>query len=103
MAYSKEDLLKKLEGSEVVGGNVIHGTLADRVFVGKINEEGVFYITPEGEERLAAAEAASKKPAKKSTVAEVVEEALADDTPDSVEDLQAAEEVITAAISKKRK
>jgi hypothetical protein len=63
MAYSKEDLLK-LDGAEVVGGNIIHGTLADRVFVGKINDEGVFYITPEGEERLKAAEEAAKPKAK---------------------------------------
>lgn len=63
MAYTKEDLLK-LEGAEVVGGNVVHGLLADRVFVGKISEEGVFSITPEGEERLAALEEASKPKAK---------------------------------------
>ena len=64
MAYSKEDLLK-LEGAEVVGGNIIHGILAERVFVGKINDEGVFYITPEGEARLAAAEEAMKAKAPK--------------------------------------
>ena len=63
MAYSKEDLLA-LEGAEEVGGNVIHGLLADRVFIGKINDEGVFYITPEGEERLKAAEEAAKPKAK---------------------------------------
>lgn len=63
MAYSKEDLLK-LDGAEVVGGNIIHGVLGDRVFVGKINDEGVFYITKEGEERLAALEEASKPKAK---------------------------------------
>jgi hypothetical protein len=55
MAYTKEDLLK-LDGAEVVGGNIIHGTLGNRVFVGKISEEGVFFITPEGEERLRALE-----------------------------------------------
>lgn len=102
MAINKDDLVTKLN-AEVVGGNYIAGPIGNRVFVGKINEEGVFYVTTEGEEMLAAVEAASKKPAKKSTVAEVVEEALTDDTPDSVEDLQAAEEAITAAISKKRK
>lgn len=63
MAYSKEDLLK-LDGAEVVGGNVIHGILADRAFVGKINDEGVFYITEEGEKRLAAMEEAAKPKAK---------------------------------------
>lgn len=74
MAYSKEDLLK-LEGAEVVGGNVIHGVLGDRVFVGKINDEGVFYITPEGEERLRAAEEAAKPKAK---AKKVVDEAAAE-------------------------
>lgn len=64
MAYSKEDLLK-LEGAEVVGGNVIHGVMADRVFVGKVNDEGVFYITDEGQARLAALEEASKAKAPK--------------------------------------
>ena len=64
MAYSKEDLLK-LEGAEVVGGNVIHGIMADRVFVGKVNDEGVFYITDEGEARLKAAEEAAKPKAPK--------------------------------------
>ena len=53
MAYSKEDLVTKLNAEEV-GGQFIAGTLGNRVFVGKINEEGVFYITPEGEEMLAA-------------------------------------------------
>jgi hypothetical protein len=57
MAYTKEDLLK-LDGAEVVGGNIIHGVLGNRVFVGKISEEGVFFITPEGEERLRALEEA---------------------------------------------
>jgi hypothetical protein len=55
MAYTKQDLMK-LEGAEVVGGNIIHGTLGNRVFVGKISEEGVFFITPEGEARLKALE-----------------------------------------------
>jgi hypothetical protein len=55
MAYTKQDLMK-LDGAEVVGGNIIHGTLSNRVFVGKISEEGVFFITPEGEARLKALE-----------------------------------------------
>ncbi len=67
MAYTKADLLK-LDGAEVVGGNIVHGGLGNRVFVGKISEEGVFFITPEGEERLRALE---KAPAK---TAEAVEE-----------------------------
>jgi hypothetical protein len=55
MAYTKEDLMK-LDGAEVVGGNIIHGALGNRAFVGKISEEGVFFITPEGEARLRALE-----------------------------------------------
>jgi hypothetical protein len=51
-----QDLLTKLDGAEVVGGNVIHGILADRAFVGKVNESGVFEITEIGHERLAALE-----------------------------------------------
>lgn len=56
MAYSKQDLVDKLNAEEV-GGQFIAGPIGGRVFVGKINEEGVFFITPEGEEMLAAAEA----------------------------------------------
>jgi hypothetical protein len=55
MAYTKQDLMN-LDGAEIVGGNIIHGTLSNRVFVGKISEEGVFFITPEGEARLKALE-----------------------------------------------
>jgi hypothetical protein len=55
MAYTKQDLMK-LDGAEIVGGNIIQGTLSNRVFVGKISEEGVFFITPEGEARLKALE-----------------------------------------------
>ena len=58
MAYSKQDLVEKLNAEEV-GGQFIAGPIGGRVFVGKINEEGVFFITPEGEEML---EAAGKEP-----------------------------------------
>lgn len=51
MAYSKEDLVSKLNAEEV-GGQFIAGPVGGRVFVGKINEEGVFFITPEGETML---------------------------------------------------
>jgi len=53
---TKQELITKLN-AEVVGGNCIAGPIGGRVFVGKINEEGVFFITPEGEEMLAALEA----------------------------------------------
>lgn len=56
MAINKDDLVTKLN-AEVVGGNYIAGPIGNRVFVGKINEEGVFYITAEGEEMLAALDA----------------------------------------------
>lgn len=55
MAYTKQDLIDKLKATKV-GGNYIAGERADAVFVGKINEEGVFFITPEGEEMLKALE-----------------------------------------------
>ena len=97
MAYSKEDLLT-LPGAEVVGGNVIQGELADRAFVGKINDEGVFYITPEGEARLAA-RAASAVPA---SVASEVQAVLEANTNATVTDLQTAEDEISTAISKKK-
>lgn len=58
MAYSKEDLVSKLNAEEV-GGQFIAGPIGGRVFVGKINEEGVFFITPEGEAML---EEMGKKP-----------------------------------------
>jgi hypothetical protein len=66
MAYSKQDLVTKL-GAEEVGGQYIAGPIGGRVFVGKINEEGVFFITSEGEEMLAALEAA---PAEEAVVEE---------------------------------
>ncbi len=84
MAYTKQDLMK-LDGAEVVGGNIIHGALGNRVFVGKISEEGVFFITPEGEARLKAleespAEAVEAAPAKtKATRKKAVEVAAEDD------------------------
>jgi hypothetical protein len=56
MAISKDDLVTKLN-AEIVGGNYVAGPIGNRVFVGKINEEGVFYITPEGEEMMAALDA----------------------------------------------
>jgi hypothetical protein len=57
MAYTKQDLVDKLKASKV-GGNYIAGERANAVFVGKINEEGVFFITPEGEAMLKALEEA---------------------------------------------
>lgn len=68
MAYSREEVAKKLE-AEVVGGNLIVGERANRVFVGKTSEDGVFTITEEGEALLAALEAG-----KKASVADVVKE-----------------------------
>lgn len=55
MSYTKQDLVDKLKASKV-GGNYIAGERANAVFVGKINEEGVFFITPEGEAMLKALE-----------------------------------------------
>ena len=74
MAYSKQDLITKLNAEEV-GGQFIAGPVGGRVFVGKINEEGVFFITPEGEEMLAAADApveatAEEKPKRTKKVAD---------------------------------
>jgi hypothetical protein len=76
MAISKDDLVTKLN-AEVVGGNYIAGPIGNRVFVGKINEEGVFYVTAEGEEMLAALEAPAEvveKPKATRKKAEVVVE-----------------------------
>jgi hypothetical protein len=76
MAISKDDLVTKLN-AEVVGGNYIAGPIGNRVFVGKINEEGVFYVTAEGEEMLAALEAPAQvveKPKATRKKAEVVVE-----------------------------
>lgn len=76
MAISKDDLVTKLK-AEVVGGNYIAGPIGNRVFVGKINEEGVFYVTAEGEEMLAALEApaeVAEKPKATRKKAEVVVE-----------------------------
>jgi hypothetical protein len=69
MAYSREEVAEKLN-AEVVGGNLIVGERADRVFVGKTSEEGVFTITEEGEALLAALEAAPKPVSKKATKVE---------------------------------
>lgn len=65
MAYSREEVAEKLN-AEVVGGNLIVGERADRVFVGKTSEDGVFTITEDGEKLLTALE--SKKPVKKVAV-----------------------------------
>lgn len=62
MAYTFEEVQEKLN-AEVVGGNLICGILANRVFVGKVDENGVFEITPEGKEMLEALN--KEKPAKK--------------------------------------
>jgi hypothetical protein len=59
MAYSREEVAEKLN-AEMVGGNLIVGERADRVFVGKTNEDGVFTITEEGEAKLAALEVTPK-------------------------------------------
>jgi len=72
MAYSREEVAEKLN-AEVVGGNLIVGERADRKFVGKTSEEGVFTITEEGEEMLAALEAKSKPAAKKPAKADDAE------------------------------
>lgn len=84
MAISKSDLITKLN-AEVVGGNYIAGPIGARVFVGKINEEGVFYITSEGEDMLAAFDSpiveveVEEKPkaARKKAVSPVVEDDIA--------------------------
>lgn len=72
MALSKEEVAKKLN-AESVGGNLIVGERADRVFVGKTSEEGVFTITEEGEALLAALEAKTKPALKKADKAEAAE------------------------------
>lgn len=59
MAYSREEVAEKLN-AEVVGGNLIVGERADRKFVGKTSEEGVFTITEDGEALLAALEDETK-------------------------------------------
>jgi hypothetical protein len=68
MALSREQVQEKLN-AESVAGNLIVGERADRVFVGKTSEEGIFTITEEGEAMLAALETG-----KKAKVAEVVAE-----------------------------
>lgn len=68
MAYSREEVATKLN-AEVVGGNLIVGERAARVFVGKTSEDGIFTITEDGEAMLAALEAAPKA-AKKTAKAE---------------------------------
>lgn len=78
MAISKDDLVTKLN-AEVVGGNYIAGPIGNRVFVGKINEEGVFFVTAEGEQMLAALEApveVEEKP--KAKTKKVVDETTAE-------------------------
>lgn len=72
MALSKEEVAKKLN-AESVGGNLIVGERADRVFVGKTSEEGVFTITEEGEAMLAALEGKAKPASKKAEKAEAAE------------------------------
>ena len=59
MAYSREEVAEKLN-AESVGGNLIVGERADRKFVGKTSEEGVFTITEDGEALLAALEDETK-------------------------------------------
>ena len=69
MAYSREQVAEKLN-AEVVGGNLIVGERANRVFVGKTSEEGVFTITEEGEAMLAALETVKKIVSKKAAKVE---------------------------------
>jgi hypothetical protein len=68
MALSRDQVQEKLN-AEIVAGNLIVGERADRVFVGKTSEDGIFIITEEGEAMLAALETG-----KKAKVAEVVAE-----------------------------
>jgi hypothetical protein len=68
MALSREQVQEKLN-AEIVAGNLIVGERADRVFVGKTSEDGIFTITEEGEAMLAALETG-----KKAKAAEVVTE-----------------------------
>ena len=56
MALSRAEVEQMLN-AESVGGNLIVGERADRVFVGKTSEDGVFTITEDGEKLLAALEA----------------------------------------------
>ena len=72
MAYSREEVAKKLN-AEAVAGNLIVGERGDRVFVGKTSEEGIFTITEEGEKLLAALELAEKPVAKKAVKADSAE------------------------------
>lgn len=81
MAYSKQDLIEKLNAEEV-GGNFIAGPIGGRVFVGKINEEGVFGITSEGEAMLMALEeqpeeVVEEKPKAKKKATKPVEDDIA--------------------------
>ena len=80
---SRDDLVTKLN-AEVVGGNYIAGPIGNRVFVGKINEEGVFFITPEGEEMLADLQAPAEvvetpKATRKKAAAPLVEDDIVKD------------------------
>lgn len=51
MAYTFDEVREKLN-AEIVGGNLITGILDKRVFVGKVDENGMFEVTPEGKEML---------------------------------------------------
>ena len=53
MAYTFDEVQKKLN-AEIVGGNLICGQLDKRVFVGKVDEDGIFEVTPEGKEMIEA-------------------------------------------------
>jgi hypothetical protein len=59
MALSRDQVQEKLN-AEIVAGNLIVGERADRVFVGKTSEDGVFTITEAGEAMLAALETSKK-------------------------------------------
>lgn len=70
MAYTFDEVREKLN-AEIVGGNLITGILDKRVFVGKVDENGVFDVTPEGKEML---DALNKPKATKKTKEKDAEE-----------------------------
>ncbi len=53
MAYTFDEVKEKLN-AEIVGGNLICGMLDKRVFVGKVDQDGVFEVTPEGKAMIEA-------------------------------------------------
>ena len=51
MAFTKEELKTALN-AQTVGGNLVVGERDKRVFVGKVDPDGMFEITPEGKEMM---------------------------------------------------